>query len=278
MWTTRWYARDPVRVADEIERYVRSYGANNFPFHDLTAIIRKEWVVEFCRELIRRDLRITWQMPSGTRCDVVDDEVAELLARSGGRSLCFAPESGSERTRQLIKKKMKTESLMRAVGAAMKARLNLSILLVIGFPHDTAEDLRDTVRLCRKLGWMGVDDIACAFFFPIPATELHRQLVERGRVGTDDASLMTPIFVHDRSLTEDRNFCDHLTARQLTLYKYWIVANFYGASLLARPARPLGHLWNLVRGREASKMDTFLKETVRRFLRGFRRRPEPLAR
>lgn len=277
MWTTRWYARNPVDVADEIEHWATRYGATNFPFQDLTAIIKKEWVVDFCRELIRRDLKITWQMPTGTRCDVVDDEVADLLGRSGGRSLSFAPESGSERTRQLIKKKMKTESLMRAVEAAMKARLNLSILLVIGFPHDTADDLKDTVRLVRGLGRLGVDDIACAFFFPIPSTELYEQLMARGRVGVDDASLMTPIFVHDRRLTEDRNFCDHLTARRLTLFKYWIVANFYVASVLSRPGRPFRHVWNLLTGREASKMDTFLKETVRRIGRSLRPRSRAAA-
>lgn len=275
MWTTRWYARDPAHVADEIQHWVERAGATNFPFQDLTAIIKKEWVVAFCRELIRRDLRITWQMPTGTRCDVVDAEVADLLARSGGRSLSFAPESGSERTRQLIKKKMKTESLMRAVRAATDAGLNLSILLVIGFPHDTAEDLRETVRLVRVLGRLGVDDIACAFFFPIPATALYEELAARGRVGFDDASLMTPIFVHDRRLTDDRNFCDHLSARRLTAWKYWIVANFYIASVLARPGRPFRHLWNLVIGREASKMDTFLRERVRRIGRTVRLRPRP---
>jgi radical SAM superfamily enzyme YgiQ (UPF0313 family) len=198
--------------------------------------------------------------------------VAELLARSGGRSMSFAPESGSERTRRLIKKKMKTESLVRAVRAAMKAKLNLSILLVIGFPHDTLDDLRDTARLCRWLGWLGVDDIACAFFFPIPSTALYEELVARGRIGLDDASLMTPIFVHDRRLTEDRNFCDHLSAAKLTRYKYWIVANFYLASLAARPWRPFRHLWNLAAGRETSKMDTFLKETARRMRRAVQAR------
>jgi hypothetical protein len=159
---------------------------------------------------------------------------------------------------------MKTESLMRAVRAATDAGLNLSVLLVIGFPHDTAEDLRATAKLCRQLGRLGVDDVACAFFFPIPSTELYDQLMARGRVGMDDASLMTPIFVHDRSLDPARNFCDHLTARQLTLFKYWIVANFYLSSLSARPGRPFRHLWNLFTGREASKMDTFLKESARR--------------
>jgi hypothetical protein len=162
---------------------------------------------------------------------------------------------------------------MRAVAAATRAKLNLSALLVLGFPHDTAEDLRATTRLVRTFGRMGVDDIACAFFFPIPATELYDYLVQKGRFRLDDASLMTPIFVHDKFLTEDHNYCEHLSARRLTLYKYWIVANFYLSSFVWHPTRPLRLLRNLFTGREASKMDTFLNETKRRVLRTLRRRP-----
>jgi radical SAM superfamily enzyme YgiQ (UPF0313 family) len=264
MWTTRWYARDPIDVADEIEFYTKQYRATNFPFQDLTAIIRREWVVDFCREIIRRGLRITWQMPTGTRCEVVDEEVAELLARSGGYTLAFAPESGSERTRRLIKKKMRTDRLLDAVRASVKAKLNLSALLVIGFPHDLDEDLRETVRLVRRLGRMGVDDVACAFFFPIPSTELYDQLIESGRISLTDEFLMTPIFVHDRSLSEDRNYCTQLSARRLTAYKYWIVANFYLTAWATHPSRPLRHVYNALTGRERSKMDTFLNETRRR--------------
>src|SRR5262249_12141821 len=161
------------------EHYVKQYRATNFPFHDLTAIVKKEWIVEFCKEMIRRQLDVTWQLPTGTRCEVIDEEVAPLLAASGGRSMSFAPESGSERTRRLIKKRMKTESLMRAVSSAVAARLNLSVLLVIGFPHETEDDLRETERLVRVLARMGVDDIAVAFFYPIPATELSDYLVAK---------------------------------------------------------------------------------------------------
>ncbi|MCB9892291.1 MAG: cobalamin B12-binding domain-containing protein, partial [Planctomycetes bacterium] len=90
MWTTRWYPRNPVDVVDEIQSYMTTYGAVNFPFQDLTAIIKKDWIVRFCREIIDRKLDITWQFPSGTRCEVIDDEVAGLLRESGGRHLAFA--------------------------------------------------------------------------------------------------------------------------------------------------------------------------------------------
>jgi radical SAM superfamily enzyme YgiQ (UPF0313 family) len=266
MWTTRWYARNPVDVADEIQLYHREYGATNFPFQDLTAILRKDWIVAFCKELVSRGLDVSWQLPTGTRCEVVDEEVAELLRRSGGRSLSVAPESGSERTRKLIKKRMKTESLMRAVDAAVGAGLNVSALLVIGFPHDTTRDVLETMRLVHVLAKKGVEDVACAFFFPIPATELYYALLKKGRIRLDDDFLATPIFVHDRYLSEERNYCESIPAWRLTLLKYAIVATFYLTQYLWDPTRALRRVSNLVRGREESKMDTFLLETRRRLL------------
>jgi hypothetical protein len=47
MWTPRWIARDPARVVDEIQSYVETLGARNFPFQGLTAIVQREWIVVF---------------------------------------------------------------------------------------------------------------------------------------------------------------------------------------------------------------------------------------
>jgi radical SAM superfamily enzyme YgiQ (UPF0313 family) len=265
MWTTRYYTRDPVDVAQEIEHYYRQYGARSFPFYDLTAIVKRSWVVRFCHELLARNLAgITWQFPSGTRCEVVDDEVAELLRRSGGRGLAFAPESGSERTRKLIKKQMKTGSLLAAVGASVRHGLNVSVFLVIGFPHDTAADLRQTARLVRKLALLGIDDIAIGFFFPIPNTELFAELVVRGRIQLSDEFLLTPIHAAEARLAEEHNYCEGLSARQLTAWKYRLWLSFYGVSFAVRPWRILTVAQNALRGRETRKLETFLVELKRK--------------
>src|SRR5207302_1932027 len=63
MWTQVWNARSPVKVVDEIEYYTKAFRADDFQFQDLTAIVRKDWIVAFCQELIRRQLNITWQLP-----------------------------------------------------------------------------------------------------------------------------------------------------------------------------------------------------------------------
>jgi radical SAM superfamily enzyme YgiQ (UPF0313 family) len=267
MWTTRYYTREPADVAQEIEHYYRQYGARNFPFQDLTAIVKRRWVIDFCNELLRRNLDdITWQFPSGTRCEVIDDEVAKLLYRTGGRALAFAPESGSENTRKLIKKQMKTESLLNAVRASVKNRLNITSFIVIGFPHDTAADLRETAKLMRKLALMGIDDVAIGFFFPIPNTELYHKLLANGRVTLDDEFLLTPIFANDEKLLPANNYCEHLSAKQLTRWKYRLLFNFYGLSFAVRPWRVFTVLLNAVRGKETRKLETFLVELKRKGL------------
>ena len=272
MWTTRYITRDPKDVADEIEHYYHTLSARNFPFQDLTAIVKRQWIVDFCQELLGRDLEgITWQFPSGTRYEVIDDEVARLLYLTGGRNLAYAPESGSERTRKLIKKRMKTESLLGAVRASVKNNLNITCFFVLGFPHDEKRDLKHTLRLVRRLALSGIDDIAIGFFFPIPNTELYRQLVEQGRVALDDEQafdefLLTPIYANEARLTEAHNYCEHLSALQLTLWKFRLLASFYGLSFLSRPWRIIHILWNTLRGKETRKLETYLIERKRRFL------------
>ncbi len=76
-------------------------------------------------------------------------------------------------------------------------------------------------------------------------------------------------------MTEDRNYCAALTARQMTRWKYWIVANFYLTSFVSHPGRVFRLIRNLVKNREDSKMDTFLIETKRKLLRSFRKRAKP---
>jgi radical SAM superfamily enzyme YgiQ (UPF0313 family) len=282
MWTTRWYPREPRLVVDEIQHYVEKHGATNFPFQDLTAIVKRDWILAFCNEILARGLKINWQFPSGTRCEVIDDAVARLLAATGGRSLALAPESGSERTRKLIRKQMKTESLMKAVKASVKHGLNITCFIVIGFPHDEPADLKATRRLARKLALLGIDDIAVGFFFPIPNTHLYHELIQRGRIALTDDFLLTPIFANEEKLLPENNYCDHLNARQLTWMKYRILLNFYGTSFLTRPWRVLQILWNALRGKETRKLETYLVDlrrkagiAIRNRLR--RKRPETVA-
>ena len=279
MWTTRWFARSPTDVADEIQRYVAQYAASNFPFQDLTAILKREWVVDFAKQILERNLKISWQLPAGTRSEIIDDEVARLLVQSGCRSINLAPESGSERTRKHMKKMITDEKLFRAARAAVRNGLNVGIFLVLGYPTDEPVDMKATARMVRRLARVGVDDVSAGFFFPLPNTEIYRELEKDGKVVLNDDFLKLPIYVHNKFMSKERNYNPHMTAKQMTRWKYWIVANFYFTNFLFHPGKVLRIFWNFFRGRETSKMESFLQETKRKFgLRRKSRDPAPVAR
>ena len=153
---------------------------------------------------------------------------------------------------------------MRAVRASVRNHLNVTCFTVIGFPHDTAEDLKETRRLARQLAVAGIDDIAVGFFFPIPNTQLYRELLEAGRIELTDDFLLTPIFANEEKLLPENCYCDHLDARQLTWQKYRILLNFYSVSFAVRPWRVATLFWNAMRGKETRKLETFLVDIRRK--------------
>ena len=96
MWTTRYTMRNPVKVVDEMEWLVKQFKINSVDFMDLTAIVKKNWILDFCRELSIRKLNVTWNLPTGTRSEALDDETLKAIFEAGCTFLSYAPESGSE--------------------------------------------------------------------------------------------------------------------------------------------------------------------------------------
>jgi radical SAM superfamily enzyme YgiQ (UPF0313 family) len=234
MWTQRWIARDPKQLADEMELYVRKYQVTNFDFQDLTAIVKRQWIVDFCRELIDRNLSITWQMPSGTRAEVFDTEVADLLYRSGCRALAFAPESGSPEILKKVKKQVDLDHMLTAMRAAVRRGLKLSCFIVIGFPDDTPATLRQTLSLIRRMAVLGVYDVAVSKFVPYPGSELFRRLQLEGKIELDDEFFVSPM---DFYTARAPSYADAVSTRRLYWTMLWLFVNFYVISFALRPWR-----------------------------------------
>ena len=225
MWLPLWIPRDPVLVVDEIEYYVKKFGAGNFPFQDLTAIIKRDWIKTFCEELIKRELNINWQLPTGTRSEAIDSEIAFLIKKSGMTSMAYAPESGSEETRKYIKKKMKTDRLFNSVDAAAQADLNVAVFLVIGFPHDLPKHLEENKNFVERLAKHGVTDLSVGFYMALPGTELFHSLYDSNKIKLD-----IEYFKHildSLALFPSQKYCPAISRVSLFLWKLKFYLRFY---------------------------------------------------
>lgn len=234
MWTQRWIPRNPKLLTDEMELYVKKYHVTNFDFQDLTAIVNRQWIVDFCRELIQRDINITWQMPSGTRAEVFNEEVADLLYRSGCRALAFAPESGSPEILKIVKKQVNLDKMLVSMHAAVKRGLKLSCFIVIGFPDDTRNTLRQTLKLIWKMALLGVHDVAVTKFVPYPGSELFLRLQREGKIQLDNEFFVSPMDFYTKKAP---SYANSVSTSRLYWTMLWMFVNFYVLSFVFRPVR-----------------------------------------
>jgi radical SAM superfamily enzyme YgiQ (UPF0313 family) len=255
MWTTRYVMREIPQVVDEIEHYVKTYRADNIDFFDLTAIIKKDWILDFCREMRRRDLKVSWQLPSGTRSEVMDAEVLENMALAGCMNVTYAPESGSERTLREIKKKVSLPRLFDSVRYAKRNGIFAKANLIIGFPRETRSDVWKTLWTAMKLAWLGADDVPLYAYSPYPGSELYAYLRGTGAIPQMDRSyfesLMT--FMDLKTMT---NYCENMGPREISWYRIIGMSTFYTLSYLVHPSRVLRTWRNYQQGRS----DTVFEE------------------
>jgi anaerobic magnesium-protoporphyrin IX monomethyl ester cyclase len=60
MWRRRARFRSPTNVVAEIIENVTTYGINRFHFYDDSLLLKRTWIVEFCREIEKSALSCTW--------------------------------------------------------------------------------------------------------------------------------------------------------------------------------------------------------------------------
>ncbi len=262
MWTTTWKAREPDDVLDEIKLYMRKYQAQNFDFYDLTAIIKKEWIVKFAQALIKENLNITWQLPSGTRSEAIDREVAKLLYTSGCRNLSYAPESGSEEVLKMIKKKIQIPRMIESMKDCIAEGLSIKANIICGFPEEKPKHLIETLGFLTKIAWIGVDDMSINQFSPYPGSELFEDLIKANKVRLD-AEYFESLSYYS-SMTNARSYSNHLTSRQILIYKFVGTLLFYALSFLRRPWRLVRTIRNAYAGIETTRMEKTLNSYFHR--------------
>lgn len=270
MWTTRYAMRDPGKVLDEIERYLKVYRAENIDFYDLTAVVKKSWIMDFCAEIRRRGLRFTWQLPSGTRSEALDDEALAAMADAGCTNMTYAPESGSPRVLEDIKKKVSLPRLMDSIRHAKRRGIFVKCNLIIGFPRETRGDMLRTVWAAVRFAWEGVDDCGLYTYSPYPGSELYDYLRGTGAIPRMDRSYFESLMTF-MDLSQPTNYCERVGAKEIAAYRLLGLSLFYGLSLLLRP----GRLLNAWRNWKAGRSDTVLEQRLFALARRARPRGAP---
>ncbi|HZP76553.1 MAG TPA: radical SAM protein [Pseudolabrys sp.] len=247
MWTTRYTMREPKDVVDEFEFLVKEYGARSVEFFDLTAIVKKEWILAFCNELKKRKLDVSWQLPSGTRSEALDDDTLQAIYDTNCRLLVYAPESGSEESLKLIKKKLKLDRLTQSARTAVKIGHTVKINLIIGFPHEKLRHVISTVLYGIKMAWYGVDDCVLSIFTPYPGSELYVQLRKADMIAPPSDAYFRELLVQF-DMTKSTSHTPYISGAALAFWRFAGTAGYYLTAYLCHPRRIVRLLKSLMKG------------------------------
>jgi len=263
MYGNLWMPRKPEDVLDEIESYIHKYDVTNIDFYDLTFILRRSWILEFCRLIEERGLKFTWQLPTGTRSEVIDSEVSAALFRTGCRNITYAPESGSNETLQTIKKQVSLEKLTDSIRAALDNHIHVKINMIVGFPHETRKNILQTVWFCWKMALVGVHDAGVFMFSPYPGSQLFDQLLADGTIkGLNEDYFRSLVSFMDPFAPS--RYCKHVGPKELSFWRLFAMATFFLLSFAARPWRLVQLVKNLIKNKSETVLEQRLGAIIRR--------------
>ncbi|GAM10532.1 putative methyltransferase [Geobacter sp. OR-1] len=236
MWGQRYVMRSPANVIDEIKLYSDKYRVTHVHFYDLTAIISKEWILEFCRLYREKNLNVVWCLPTGTRSEALDQEVIESLAATNCRYLVYAPESGSPATLKSLNKELNLDALLQSVRIAVKQGIITRCNLVVGFPGETIANLLETLVFQLRLALVGVDDAPLYLFAPYPGSELFEYLRSNNRIPEINDEYFDTL-IGQMVLSSRTMYTEKMSGYIVALARIIGMSLFYGLSYLLRPRR-----------------------------------------
>ncbi|HRD41277.1 MAG TPA: radical SAM protein [Prochlorococcaceae cyanobacterium AMR_MDS_5431] len=89
---------------------------------------------------------------SSVRTSTVTPKLSRILSKRGSKSITIAIESGSEKIRNVINKKLTQEEIFAAASCAKQSGLNsLKFYAMVGLPTETEEDVNVTAELLLKI-------------------------------------------------------------------------------------------------------------------------------
>ena len=176
-WGRNFRVKEIDSLISELEYFNSEYGIKRFRLeHDLFTA-NKAYVLEFCKKLIDKKLDITWGCSS--RIDILDDDLMKALKSSGCNAIYIGFETGSKVMQKKLNKNIPVDSANLKLLRLHNYGFDLTVSFIFGFPEETEDDLKDTLRLLGFLYCNNIGKLQLHKFIPLPSTVETNKVMDR---------------------------------------------------------------------------------------------------
>jgi radical SAM superfamily enzyme YgiQ (UPF0313 family) len=167
--------RNAESVIKEIGLLNRKYKIERITFHDEMFTVNKKWLREFS---YKYSSSFSIPFMCNARVETLDSEVCDLLKSAGCSSLNVGVEAGNPEIRKnVLNRHMSNETIIKGFKTAKSKGLRIYAYNMIGIPHETVENINETIELNRLIQ---PDDLQATIFQPYPGTRLYDLCKEKG--------------------------------------------------------------------------------------------------
>jgi hypothetical protein len=179
------------------------------------------------------------------------------MKRAGIERITYAPESGSNKTLERVKKKVDLQNMTESIRASVKVGIYSRANLIFGLPDQTVSEALESVAFAMKLCVLGMYDIACMCFAPYPGSELFERMIREGKISTGDAYDEFLVNNLTTKVTGMRSWSEHIPSWSMPLWTIGTTLLFYSVQFLLRPNRFFRMVYRLT-----TKKPTTMFETI----------------
>jgi radical SAM superfamily enzyme YgiQ (UPF0313 family) len=160
--------REVPDLLDEMEAVSKEYKLDLMKFSDPTWNIDVKWVMEFCRQKIRRGFSIPFY--PNIHAATCTEEMFQLMAEANCYEVAIGIESGSPKILRQIGKGTTVPKIKQSVSWAQKAGILVRGYFLLGMPNETLEDIQLTDKLAEELN---LDEYGFTILCPYPGTQMY---------------------------------------------------------------------------------------------------------
>ncbi len=178
-WGRRVRFHSPEYFVRQLE-HLHHKGISFFYISDDTFTMREDRVIEICRRIIGMNLAITWFAIS--RVNFISEEMLYWMRKAGCIQISFGVESGSEKIRNALNKKIKVDDIKKAFTLTKKYGILPRAYFIYGNPGETQDTIRETIDLI-----MDIKPLSSIFYILdiFPGTSLYDSFQKRTGIGDD---------------------------------------------------------------------------------------------
>jgi radical SAM PhpK family P-methyltransferase len=143
----KWVPQEITEVENELRQIQERSTVNNLVFIDDTFNVPADRFKEILRMMIKNQFTFRWY--SYLRCNIMDEELCDLMARSNCGGVFLGIESGDPDVLKIMKKVATPEQYLRGIKFLRQSGIMTFASLIVGFPGETERTVENTIQLLQ---------------------------------------------------------------------------------------------------------------------------------